>query len=228
MKKAYIEPDYPENMYCAIFMVPEYPNLPEDAEETLAYAINGLTEREATILMLRYKDKMTYAEIGKKISLSAWRVRQIIDTAEYKLQHLKRTKLFELGRTKYLHKIIMANGEDKRKLAKQIEKLEAIVEKQGEEIEAYKVKIIGINNQILPTLTVLDTPIAELFLSRRVHKNLVFAGIKTVKEVLDYGDLNDIEGMGKAGIQEVQKSIKNLLEIQEREIKMRGDYGIVD
>ena len=54
-----------------------------------------LEKREATILIRYYSDGLTLAEIGKEYSISATRVRQIIQKALRKLKHPSRQRMLQ-------------------------------------------------------------------------------------------------------------------------------------
>ena len=57
--------NYPENAYCDIFGGPN--DIPPNAEELLKYVLVTLTEQESEIFMLKYKDNMTFEEIGELV-----------------------------------------------------------------------------------------------------------------------------------------------------------------
>ena len=114
MKKSN-KPFYPENIYCVVFGKPDFPNLPSDAEETLEYLMGTLSQSEADLLMLRYRDGMTYAKIGESYgSLSGERTRQIIAKASRKLRHPSRSKILLIGREAYLNPVAAQNQENKK------------------------------------------------------------------------------------------------------------------
>ena len=54
-----------------------------------------LEKREAAILIRRYGDGLTLAEIGKEYGISATRVRQIIQKALRKLKHPSRQRMLQ-------------------------------------------------------------------------------------------------------------------------------------
>lgn len=54
-----------------------------------------LEEREASILIRRYSDGLTLAEIGKEYNISKTRVAQIIQKALRKLKHPSRRRILQ-------------------------------------------------------------------------------------------------------------------------------------
>lgn len=209
MKKVSDKPFFPENGYCAIFGGMVYPDMPSDAEETLEYVMGTLFEREADMFMLRYRDEMTYEEIGERYDgLSRGRVGQIIAKVERRLRHPSRSKILRIGREAYLNSIVAKNEEKKRQYNERIAALEEFIQKQGVEIAEYQVKLLSLNQQVQPTLDILSTSIDELGLSTRSFNSLTRAGIKTIKDIMDCEDLNRVPNLGRNSVQEVQDILK--------------------
>lgn len=72
--------------------------LPADWEISLEYAItNGLTEREANIVKMRYQQGMTYDSIGKVYGITRERVRQIHNKALRKFRHPSLWRYIQYG-----------------------------------------------------------------------------------------------------------------------------------
>jgi len=78
---------YPETAYYDIFGGPI--NVPPDAEELLKYVLGTLSEQESELFMLRYKDNMTFQEIGE----------QVIATTLRRLRHPSRSRVL-IGKDK--------------------------------------------------------------------------------------------------------------------------------
>jgi len=70
---------WPVNFYCYILGIAgrAYPDLPSDPYGTVELALDVLTQREKEIILARYKDYMTYGEIGAIHHISGSRVAQI-------------------------------------------------------------------------------------------------------------------------------------------------------
>ena len=78
--------NYPENAYCDIFGGDVRDLIPSDAEELLKKALGALSEKESEMLseifMLRYKDDVSFEEIGK----------QVVATICRKIRHPSRSR----------------------------------------------------------------------------------------------------------------------------------------
>ena len=70
---------WPINFYCYVYGIAGglYPDMPEAPEEAIELVLNMFSPREKEIILSRYKDYMTFAEIGKLHGISGCRVQQI-------------------------------------------------------------------------------------------------------------------------------------------------------
>lgn len=209
MNKTGDKPFYPESSYHAIFG-PEV-NLPPDAEETLEYVLGTLSKREADMFMLKYKDGLIYAKIGERCgSLSGGRVSQIIARAARNMRHPGRSKILLMGREAYLNSIAAVNEEKKRQYNERISALEELIKQQDKIIAHYQIKLHILNKQVHPIHSVLPMEIDILDLSTRSWNALTRVGIKTIKNILDFGDLSKVPNMGQISVKEVQDKMKTL------------------
>jgi len=96
MKKPYDDLGFVESAYIAVFG--ELIDLPEDAEKALEHVLGTISQREAEIFTLRYKDKETLSRAGERYGgLNADKVRQILAKAERRLRYPYRTKILRFG-----------------------------------------------------------------------------------------------------------------------------------
>ena len=88
---------YPENLLYDIFGGEwEYPR-PGDFDGSLEYVLHTLTERERRVLDFRYKEGLTYEEIGKRFCVTRERIRQIHAKSFRKLRHPRRLNYLKYG-----------------------------------------------------------------------------------------------------------------------------------
>lgn len=73
-----------------------YP-FPADFNRSLEYVLAGLSERERLFIRQRYKDGMTYEEIGREAGITRERVRQVIANAVRKLTRPDRKGILIYG-----------------------------------------------------------------------------------------------------------------------------------
>lgn len=77
-----------------------------------------------------------------------------------------------------------------------------------DEIRKYRLKIPGLIQSPLPEI--LAMPIEEMDLSVRSFNCLKRAGMNTVADVLEYGDLMDVRNLGKNGVTEILEKLEAL------------------
>ena len=209
MKKINNGTFYPENAYCAVFGKETFPNLPSDAEETLEYLMGALLQPESNLFMLRYRDAMTYSEIGQICgNISGERARQIVAKASRKLRHPSRSEVLLIGREAHLQSVVAKNEEKKRRYSERIVELEELIQKQGTEITGFQRQLLGLKHQMQPTDNALSASIDFLDLSARSWNSLMKAGIKTVKDIIDFDDLLKIPNLGRVSAREIQDKLR--------------------
>jgi predicted nuclease with TOPRIM domain len=160
--------------------------------------------------MLRYKDGLTYEEIGEKHGgLTRERIRQIIALTLRHIRHPGRNRIILMGREAYLKSIFAANEERKRKYNERIAELEEIIRKQNEEIAAYPDKPDNMEKQGFPVYKISNTiSIDVLDLSVRSRNGLVRAGIETIQDLINYDDLFKLRNLGKVSMSEIYHKLK--------------------
>lgn len=200
MKRTSDKPIYPESCYRAVFGETGYLSLPSDAEDTLDYVLETLTQREADMFMLKFRDEMTYAEIGEIYGLTRERIRQLLVKVERKMRHPSRSKILQMGREAYLNAVVAENEEKKRLYIERITALEGLIQTQDAEIAEYRDKLYSLDKQCM-SIEVLD-------LSVRAWNCLTRAGITTIKDILDFEDLRKVRNLGWKCIQEIQGKLK--------------------
>ena len=88
---------YPDNLLYDIFGGEwEFPR-PSDFDGSLEYVLHSLAERERRVLDFRYKDGLTFEEIGKRFCVTRERIRQIHAKALRKLRHPGRLNYLKYG-----------------------------------------------------------------------------------------------------------------------------------
>ena len=88
---------YPDNLLYDIFGCEwEFP-LPVDFDGSLEYVLHSLTERERRVLDFRYKDGLTFEEIGKRDCVTRERIRQIHAKSLRKLRRPDRLNYLKYG-----------------------------------------------------------------------------------------------------------------------------------
>jgi predicted DNA-binding protein (UPF0251 family) len=168
---------YPNNLLRQIFLGEEFDNLADDSGIALDYVISEtMSEREALLLRMRYKENMTYADIAKAVGNSSSTVTHSIRKAERKLSQPIRKKKIRLGMHN-LFKYVIECEENRleaiyRRKISSLERANAILKQEKFVPES-------------PDLDIIDEGIEVLDLSVRCYNVLRRANIQTVRDLVD-------------------------------------------
>ena len=168
---------YPNNLLRQIFLGDEFDNLADDSGIALDYVISEtMSEREALLLRMRYKENMTYADIAKAVGNSSSTVTHSIRKAERKLSQPIRKKKIRLGMHN-LFKYVIECEENR---------LEAIYRRKISSLE--RANAILRNAEYVPEIPepdIIDEGIEVLDLSVRCYNVLRRGNIKTVRDLVE-------------------------------------------
>ena len=172
---------YPENLLYDIFGGEwEYPR-PADFDGSLEYVLHSLTERERRVLDFRYKDGLTFEEIGKRFCVTRERIRQMHAKSIRKLRHPGRLNYLKYG----VSGVIARKTESAREAAlASLPKLDIKPE---------------------------DITLEELELSVRSYNCLKRAGMNTLRDVseMTFDELCHVRNLGKRSIDEICAVLTN-------------------
>ena len=199
---------YPFNLAMAIFC---------DEERAMQIYIPGiesvlstLTERESTVLKLRYREKKTLVETGREFNITRERVRQIEAKALRKMRHPSRAKA-----------ITAVSFEQFKEQSDKYFKL-------SQEYELLKSAFESVTNQtaepsvIIPMAKLSETmqnPLCDLELSVRSYNCLKRAGKNTLHDVckMTESELQRVRNLGRKSYEEV------IRKLQEYGLSLRQD-----
>ena len=152
------------------------------------------------ILMMRYRDNMTYREIGEKFDLSAERIRQIEKKIIVRMKHPSRLQ------NMFVSKLITKNDALKREI-QESKKLHLsnmyrikAMEKMLQEDDLARL------DQEVESWSIINTPIEEMKLSHRLYNCLKKANINyvgNITELKEYNDIVSIKNLGKKCVHEL-------------------------
>ena len=168
---------YPYNLLHQIFLGEEFDNLADDSGIAFDYVISEtMSEREALLLRMRYKENMTYADIAKAVGNSSSTVTHSIRKAERKLSQPIRKKKIRLGMHN-LFKYVIECEENRleaiyRRKISSLERANAILKQEKFVPES-------------PESDIIDEGIEVLDLSVRCYNVLRRANIQTVRDLVD-------------------------------------------
>ncbi len=199
--------EYPQNLLDAIADGEWTQNVPADFMQTLAYVLAGLTEREQTVIEMRFKRQMTYEQAGREFNVTRERIRQIEAKAIRKLRHPTRGKILIRG--------VLGWAEDSREMGRQetiSKELRLAVDGVLEIADALKAEPAAaakIDTEKYREVNPTDIPIEDACLSVRAYNVLKRAGFKTLGSVstMTWNELSHLRNMGKKSAEEIVKTL---------------------
>lgn len=198
-KQDYLQEEYPKNLLLTMRTSWEL-DFPEEITKDMAagieYVIFKLEEREQQVIRLRYKERKSYAEIGKVFQVTGTRVQQIEARAFRNLRFPFNWSFIKYGVSGMLKKS-NTNGY-----------------KQGykkgyfDAIEDF----MTVWNSLSKLEDKLDQPIKELPLPSRAVNALFREGYTTVKDIvpLSSKEIREIKNLGKSSAQNVAKALQDI------------------
>lgn len=195
--------NYPQNIIDIILGTKLYDiNTIPNLDENLNKAYDTLESREKIFVIKRYKELLTYDELGAKYNLTRERCRQIIQKALRKLRHPSRLRII-LGTKDFMDEIkelerTIRNLEERVECSKRLEKM------HDDRIEELKKQEKDISSSFL------TVSIEELSLSTRSINCLRrltngWGREVSVEEIIEHSieDLYKVRNLGKKSIDEI-------------------------
>lgn len=189
---------FPSNVALEIFG--EEIDLPTDFEGTFLYVVKSkLKQRESTVLLQRYQEKMTLEEVGRRHNVTRERIRQIEVKALRKLRYPAHSKLMRNGLKKWTDTQISLAAEAAAKAERfRIETFE--MQEDGDLVKVEESK----------TPDALRAELEDLDLSVRSYNCLKRAGCQTLGDVVAKGQgIYKIRNLGKKSAEEIFRKIES-------------------
>ena len=191
---------YPNNLLRQIFPGEQFDDLADDSGIALDYVISEtMSESDALLLKMRYKENMTYADIAKAVGNSSSTVTHSIRKAERKLSQPIRKKKIRLGMHNLFRYVIEC--EENR--------LEAIYRRKISSLE--RANAILRQEKYIPESPepdIIDEGIEVLDLSVRCYNVLRRGNIMTVRDLVE-AEPEKIYNLPNLG----RKSLEELLDV---------------
>lgn len=191
---------YPNNLLRQIFPGEQFDDLADDSGIALDYVISEtMSESDALLLKMRYKENMTYADIAKAVGNSSSTVTHSIRKAERKLSQPIRKKKIRLGMHN-LFKYVIECEENR---------LEAIYRRKISSLE--RANAILRQEKYIPESPepdIIDEGIEVLDLSVRCYNVLRRGNIMTVRDLVE-AEPEKIYNLPNLG----RKSLEELLDV---------------
>lgn len=188
---------YPNNLLRQLFPGEQFDNLADDSGIALDYVISEtMSESDALLLKMRYKENMTYADIAKAVGNSSSTVTHSIRKAERKLSKPIRKKKIRLGMHNLFRYVIEC--EENR--------LEAIYRRGISSLE--RANAILRNAEYVPEIPepdIIDEEIEVLDLSVRCYNVLRRGNIMTVRDLVETEPekIYNLPNLGRKSLEEL-------------------------
>lgn len=188
---------YPNNLLRQIFPGEQFDDLADDSGIALDYVISEtMSESDALLLKMRYKENMTYADIAKAVGNSSSTVTHSIRKAERKLSQPIRKKKIRLGMHN-LFKYVIECEENR---------LEAIYRRKISSLE--RANAILRQEKYIPESPepdIIDEGIEVLDLSVRCYNVLRRGNIETVRDLVETEPekIYNLPNLGRKSLEEL-------------------------
>lgn len=157
-----------------------------------------LDERNQKVILMRYKQGMTYKAIGNILGVGVERIRQMI---VHSLRRLREPRCLRQLVAVPESAVVQLRNEI-QKLTNQQEDLKKEIERLFGELEARKIK----KRMQLP----LSTPVDELGITTRSRNALILGGIKTVGALVELkeSDLLSYRNLGQSCLADIKEALE--------------------
>lgn len=205
MKEATI---FPINLLSEIFL-DDNATYPADIDGTVGYVISRYDERVQKVIFGRYKEGKSYEQLGNEIGVSHERARQIAAKAVRQMRSSKCRAFLSAGIAEYISQIRTSAAESA--LNWQISEATEVIKIVADRLS----KLTG-DDGLVEMLEKQEAEsrrqlkIVDIDLSVRSFNILYRAGIRTVGDILEYGDLTTVEGLGTRCLEEITRKIREL------------------
>lgn len=179
-----------------------------------------LNDREKTVILLRYKEQKTLAEIGREFGITRERIRQIESRALRKLKYLLRSKssvlFFDYDDYAQMQQQIQNKREQLsntiENLTDLLSQVKWLIDNKEEVTVAEAERILLQHEETKNDLVGKYTEIVDLDLSVRSINCLRRAGFKTVEELanLTVEKLMKIRNLGRKSLKEILEKLEEL------------------
>lgn len=169
----------------------------------MALVTDTLSERERTVMEMRYRDHMTLEEVGRAFNVTRERIRQIEAKAFRKLWHPYNLQKAACVPYREYQREVRKREEAERRCAEAEQRLDWFLQ-HGD----YKVNFtdtVSADNAD-DAIAKLKTPIEDLVLSVRSFNCLARANIRTVGDILkieNEDDMHSIRNLGRKSVEEI-------------------------
>lgn len=207
MKEATI---FPINLMLDIFYEEnKCGNFPADLEGTIWYIISRFDKRVQEVIIGRYKDGKSYEQLGSELGVTRERIRQIETRAIRQMRNPKCRALLSTGIAEYISQIRITAAESSanKQISAATEVIKIVADRLSKITGDDEISVMMKKKQMNSHLAL---EIGDLELSVRTYNSLSRAGLRTVEDILNCGDLSRVRNLGQRSLAEITQKIRNL------------------
>lgn len=207
MKEATI---FPINLMLDIFYEEnECGNIPADAEGTIWYIISRFDKRVQDVIIGRYKDGKSYDQLGNERGVTRERIRQIETRALRQMRNPRCRKLLSLGIAEYIAQIRIDAEESSanKQISAATEVIKIVADRLSKITGDDEISVMMEKKELKRRRTITTD---NMGLSVRTFNVLARAGLYTVGDILNYGDLRNVQNIGQKSLDEITQKIRDL------------------
>jgi predicted DNA-binding protein YlxM (UPF0122 family) len=194
-------------------------------DESYEHIMSHFTVNEQTVMNLRYKEAMTYEEIGEKLNMSKQYIQQTQEKCIRKLRHPHWCSilLYGIDNSAKMNELENSMIETETRLNEYQAKLKQISMQLDELKTVYKNDLTNNIKEHCSTDTIhidsafhysrlSEVSLYDMYLSTRTYNALHKIGIKTAADLLDmsYNDLLQVRNMGVKSTDEIIEKMQSL------------------
>lgn len=184
-------------------------NFPADIEGTVWYVISRFDKRVQEVIIGRYKDGKSYDQLGGELGVSRERIRQIETRAIRQMRNPKCRNLLSIGIAEYISQIRInaAESSANKQIAAATEVIKIAADRLSKITGDDEISVM-MEKELQKSRRTIG--IDDMGLSVRSFNILARAGLKTVDDILNYGDLRNVRNIGQKILDEITQKIRNL------------------
>lgn len=201
---------FPINLILDIFIAEsECENIPADIEGTVEYVISRFDPRVQTVILGHYKEGKTYEQIGKELGVTRERIRQIETKALRQMRTPKCKELLSIGIAEYISQIRTTTAESSasKQISAATEVIKIVADRLAKITGDDEISVMMEKERLNSRRTIT---IDNMELSVRTFNVLARAGLRTVDDILNFGDLRNVWNIGQKSLDEIVQKLRNL------------------
>lgn len=201
---------FPINLILDVFNTEsECENIPADIEGTVWYIISRFDTRVQRVIIGRYKEGKSYEQLGKELGVTRERVRQMEIRSLRQMRNTRCRVLLSLGFAEYIAQIRLTAAESSanKQISAATEVIRIVADRLSKITGDDEISAMMEKKQLNSHLAL---EIGDLELSVRTYNALSRAGLRTVENILNCGDLSRIRNLGQKSLEEITQKIRDL------------------